>query len=98
MKKLTDRVENRHDVSMCPSVSVPKSTRKRYYEEHKLKWENEGLYKRLRETKPVYNRSKMSAERKKNEKYLNTISKFGYRGFKPNKTVVKVNPILFSSK
>ncbi len=34
---------------------------------------------------------RMLSERKITQKYLNTISKFGYKGLKPNKTQLKVS-------
>jgi hypothetical protein len=33
---------------------------------------------------------RMLSERKATEKYINTISKFGYKGLKPTKTMLKV--------
>ena len=95
---MTDRVDNRYDPSMNSTLSLPKSNRKKYYEEHRIKWENEGLYRRLKHAKPAYDRSKLEQERKKNEKYLNTISKYGIKGFKPNKTFINVSISAFSIK
>ena len=58
LKKLTDRIENRNEISLCTHMSIPKSNRKKYYDEYKLRLDNEGLYRRLKEAKPVSDRSK----------------------------------------
>ena len=39
---------------------------------------------------------RMESERRNTERYLNSISKFGYKGHKPNKTHVKVLVALYS--
>lgn len=41
LKKLTDRVHGKLDTSVCQSANpLPKSTRKKYYEEYRIKCEN----------------------------------------------------------
>jgi hypothetical protein len=72
------------------------SNRKKYYEEYKIKSENEGLFHRLNEVKASYETSKILGERRATEKYLNTISKFGYKNLRPNKTMMKVFRMRFS--
>ena len=59
LKKLTDRGDTHNEISICTTMSMPKSNRKRYYDEYKLRAENEGLYRRLKETRPVIDRSKL---------------------------------------
>lgn len=95
MKKLTDRVHPRLDTSVCQSANpLAKSTRKKYYEEHRIKCENEGLYRRLKQTRPIIDNQTMRIQRAETEKLLNTISKFGYKNLKPNKTLIKVTASL----
>ncbi len=81
---------------MCTTFSLPKSNRKKYYDDYKIKSENEGLYKRLRETKAIIDMERMEVERRNTERYLNSISKFGYKGLKPTKTLVKVLNLICS--
>ena len=37
LKKLTDRLDHRNDQSICVSNSLPKSNRKKFYEDYKKK-------------------------------------------------------------
>jgi hypothetical protein len=85
-------------MSVCHSANpLPRSTRRRYYEEHRIKCENEGMYRRLKETKPMIDLSAMRVQRAETEKLLNTISKFGYKNLKPTKTLLKVRREICSS-
>jgi len=38
----------------------------------------------------MYDTERILNQRSTTEKYINTISKFGYKNLKPNKTIIKV--------
>ena len=46
------------------------------------------MLKRIREVKSSYQTTRFASERKQNEEYINTISKFGYKDLVPNKTIM----------
>lgn len=99
LKKLTDRgSQSRQEVSICCQSAnpLPKSNRKKYYEDYRIRNQNEGLYKRLKKTKPIIDTQSFKMQRTQTERLLNTISKFGYKNLKPTKTVIKVIVVLFS--
>ena len=68
-----------------------KNNRREYFENYKKKRENQGMMKRLKECKSSYETGKYAQERRKTERYINSICKFQYKDFKPNKTILKEN-------
>lgn len=44
--------------------------------------------KRIKLAKSSYLNMKFASERRVTERYINTISKFGYKNFTPNKTIM----------
>ena len=48
------------------------------------------MLKRIQNKQSTYNNKILWQDRSNNEKYINNISQFNYKDFKPTKTMVKI--------
>lgn len=96
MDKLTN--QPRSKIGSEKPYKLVKNNRKKNFDEYNQRRENEGLSKRIREAKSSYKLDKFVTERKITEKYVNSICKFGYKDYKPNKTLICRNRNLENSR